>query len=164
MKSVGELTSQLAAWDELWRAIKEMEPILGDANKPLAIAASYALLMQEKTNLKDALQSAAGALYLVEAHGAAAHARAALNTRSALSANSSTTMGIVVTPASDNAKPLKCKLQFNKETKKIDRVQLVTGLVMDSFDPPEECDERTPRSAREGEPRLGDVVSGETSV
>ena len=30
--------------DELWNAIREMEPTLGDANKPLAIAASYALL------------------------------------------------------------------------------------------------------------------------
>jgi len=72
------------------------------------------------------------------------------NSTSALSANPSATTGIGVTPASDNAKPLKCKLQFNSETKKIDRVQLVTGLVIDSFDPPEECDERTPKQNRDG--------------
>ena len=31
------------------------------------------------------------------------------------------------------------RLQFNKATKKIDRVQIGIGLVADSFDPPEEC-------------------------
>lgn len=31
------------------------------------------------------------------------------------------------------------RLQYNKLTRKIDRVSLVTGLVADSFDPPEEC-------------------------
>jgi len=37
----------LGPWEELWRVIKEMDPELGDANKPLAIAASYALLLAD---------------------------------------------------------------------------------------------------------------------
>ena len=45
----------LGSWEELWRAIKEMEPGLGDANKPLAIAASYALLVKERDDLKQHL-------------------------------------------------------------------------------------------------------------
>jgi hypothetical protein len=31
----------------------------------------------------------------------------------------------------------RCLLQYNKATKKIDRVRQDTGLVVDSFDPPE---------------------------
>ena len=45
----------LGPWEELWRAIKKMEPGLGDANKPLAIAASYALLVKERDDLKQHL-------------------------------------------------------------------------------------------------------------
>lgn len=37
--------------DELWNAIREMEPTLGNANKPLAIAASYALLKGDNEKL-----------------------------------------------------------------------------------------------------------------
>lgn len=43
-----EAELKLKAWEELWKAIKEMEPEIGDANKPLAIASSYALLLQER--------------------------------------------------------------------------------------------------------------------
>ena len=58
----------LTAWlgasesmEELWKAIKDMEPTLGDANKPLAIAASYALLKMKNEELakeRDAALSA----------------------------------------------------------------------------------------------------------
>lgn len=47
-----QLESKLEAWEELWKAIKEMEPKLGDANKPLAIAASYALSAEELERLR----------------------------------------------------------------------------------------------------------------
>ena len=52
-----ERIKTLEAWEELWRAIKEMEPKLGDANKPLAIAASYALLQSRIGNAVEVLDS-----------------------------------------------------------------------------------------------------------
>lgn len=60
---------------------------------------------------------------------------AAINSRSALSANPSATEGTGVTPASNNAKPPAVKLVYNKITRKIDKVRAGDGLVLESFEP-----------------------------
>jgi hypothetical protein len=117
----------LEVWEELWRAIKKMEPGLGDANKPLAIAASYALLMKEKDDLKREL----------------AH-------------SSSAVMVSLERALNDDAEITELKLKLASVVMWLEANQpdvfrrglwdaVVTGR-------------------REGEPRFGDVVSGETSV
>lgn len=208
-----ELQAQLQAWEELWRAIKDMEPELGDANKPLAIAASYALLQIKVRDLESELElrkqndgafynqgftdaRAAGRssrdverakierlldlLYRATANNTHRQVAEALavdwcplvkieengkirieinshqqvgtprdgvtgrrdgqaNSTSALSGSSSPTIGTGGSTPNPSPPNAKYKLQYNKLTRKIDRVSLVTGLVADSFDPPEEC-------------------------
>lgn len=50
--------------EELWKAVKEMQPDLGDLNKPLAIAASYALL---RNRLRECEADAERYLYIRDA-------------------------------------------------------------------------------------------------
>ena len=59
LKRIAELESQLVSWDELWRAINEMKGGgLREDNKPLAIAASYALLKERAESVESQLAEA----------------------------------------------------------------------------------------------------------
>lgn len=49
-----ELEDELAAWRQVWDALNEMGAGLGDANKPLAVTASWALLRRERDALRRA--------------------------------------------------------------------------------------------------------------
>jgi len=55
LTAIREKSREAGQMRELWLAIKEMEPTLGDANKPLAIAASYALLHNQLQRVKEGL-------------------------------------------------------------------------------------------------------------
>ena len=150
--------------DELWNAIREMEPTLGDKNKPLAIAASYALLKGENEKLtreRNALDTA-----LRERDKQLICALADLGTMIRLGVwlakRETGDTGIKVwagkayqllqkyglqgSPLRDNEldggnrlrEEAGQKLVYNKATKRIDKVSH-NGLVLESFDPPSDC-------------------------
>lgn len=127
-----ELQAQLLAWEELWRSIKEMEPKLGDRNKPLAIAASYALLSNKLVKFHDIVDAVNDLLDAEDRH-----VRGEPFVEPIVNESMAKLRGLL-RPA-ESPKCSTHRLQYNKLTRKIDRVSLVTGLVADSFDPPEEC-------------------------
>lgn len=47
-----EAADLLAAWEQVWDALNEMGAGLGDANKPLAVTASWALATTERDECK----------------------------------------------------------------------------------------------------------------
>lgn len=193
-QQISELQAQLQAWEELWRAIKEMEPELGDANKPLAIAASYALLKQKERDFEIALtkimdftggyDDIAGIVNRIARDAMRDNAPSTGEPPHGLKETSPGRLGggaptgtdfynqgfkdgissglksriqteiyleearrelAVCLKQSGNWREFpsehgaKYRLQYNKLTRKIDLISLVTGLVADSFDPPEEC-------------------------
>lgn len=53
-----QLQSQIDRWEQVWTSLNEMGAGLGDANKPVAVTASWALQQQRITALEDCLRAA----------------------------------------------------------------------------------------------------------
>lgn len=47
--------SKLERWEQVWTALRDMGAQLGDANKPLAVTASWALMQRENAELQSKL-------------------------------------------------------------------------------------------------------------